>query len=95
MKKKAEKIKLGWYVLRDCRDKFAQWCADKGVLCQEDCAGALIIWQYLPSEIREAAKAEAKGIPSVDKQFWADLRAGFEAYIAQQANNQSQKRKKK
>ena len=95
MKKNVEKIKLGWYVPAECRDKFAQWCADNGLICQDDCAGALVIWQYLPSQIREAAKLEAKGIPSVNKQFWVELRAGFESYIAEQANGQNQKQKKK
>ena len=95
MKKSAEKAKLGWYVPRDCRDKFAQWCADNGLICQEDCAGALVIWQYLPAAVREQAKLEAKGIAPVDKKFWKQFRAGLELGEQAQLSIQRQKQEKK
>ena len=81
---KNEKIPLGWRVPNKIRDDFAQWCSDNGLVCQHDCAGALVIWPYLPSSVREAAKAEAKGQPSVDKKFWEIFGAGLEAALSGQ-----------
>ena len=90
---KNEKIPLGWRVSNKVRDQFAQWCSDNGVVCQDDCAGALVIWQYLPAAVREAAKLEAKGLPSVDKDFWKMFEAGLE--LALRANTRPKKVRKK
>ena len=91
MKKKEEKIKTGWPVPMSVKDSFVNFCAEMGTLAQEDCAGALLIWQYLPAQIRESARLEAKGIRAVDKNFWKHFRAGLELGIQAQLNNPPQK----
>ena len=90
MASNSEKIRLGWEVPKELRNSFRDWCVNKGVLVQEDCAGALIIWQFLPAEIREAAKMEAKGTPSLNKKFWSDFQTGFAQYISERATSQKQ-----
>ena len=91
MKKNPEKIKLGWYVPTECRDKFSQWCADNGLICQDDCAGALVIWTYLPAAIREQAKLQAKGTAAIDEKFWEQFRAGLELALQVRANTPQEK----
>lgn len=76
------------------KDDFADFCTEKGNIIQEDCAGALLIWQYLPAQIRESARLEAKGIRAVDKRFWKHFQAGLELGIQAQLNNQQQKQGK-
>ena len=91
MKKNEEKTKTGWPIPLSIKDSFVNFCADMGNLAQEDCAGALLIWQYLPAQIRESARLEAKGIRAVDKRFWNHFRAGLELGIQAQSNNLPQK----
>jgi len=92
--KNNKKIAAGWYIPVDVRDKFAQFCAQMGSIIQEDCAGALIVWQHLPPEIRELAKLEAKGLRGADEQFWADFEAGLRLGIRAQLGSQPQKPEK-
>ena len=84
MQKNAEKTKLGWYVPADCRNGFAQWCADSGFICQDDAAGALILWPYIPAVIREQAKLQAKGIVPVDENFWDAFRSNLNRVLGGQ-----------
>jgi len=70
MKKSEEKTNTGWPVPVKIKEDFTKFCADKGLVAQEDCAGALFIWQYIPAEIRERAKDQAKGLGKVTKKFW-------------------------
>ena len=95
MNKNIEKIKPGWYIPEDVKDKFVDFCNEKGTVIQEDFAGALIIWSYLPALIRESAKAEAKGIGSVDKIFWEDFHKGIEEGMRAQLNNLQKTQPKK
>lgn len=85
------KIKIGWLIPEPIKERFVNFCAEKGNLAQEDCAGALLIWQYLPAQIRESARLEAKGIRAVDKRFWKHFRAGLELGIQAQLDSQQQK----
>lgn len=91
MANNAEKIKIGWLIPVPIKERFVDFCAEKGNLAQEDCAGALLIWQYLPAQIRESARLEAKGIRAVDKRFWKHFRAGLELGIQAQLNSPQQK----
>ncbi len=95
MKKNAEKIKLGWYVPADCRNKFAQWCADSGLICQDDAAGALTLWPHIPAAVREQAKLQAKGIAAIDEKFWDTFRMGVELTLRGQAVCGDSKKTKK
>lgn len=90
-----EKITTGWRVPAKIKESFVEFCAQVGALAQEDCAGALVIWPYLPAAVREQAKLEAKGIAAVDKKFWEQFRAGLELGIQAQLNIRQQKQKKK
>jgi len=81
------KIQLGWEVPPEVKESFRDWCINKGVLVQEDCAGALVIWKHLPSIIREKAKLEAKGTPSIDAEFWKQFSQGLELAVQAQLNN--------
>jgi len=91
MKKNEEKTKTGWPIPISVKDSFVNFCAEMGTLAQEDCAGALLIWQHLPAQIRESARLEAKGIRSLDKNFWKQFQAGLELGIQAQLNIQQQK----
>jgi hypothetical protein len=62
-----ETTTTGWLIPVEVKDSFTKFCTTKGSIIKEDCAGALLIWQYLPPEIREWARLEAKGISSVDQ----------------------------
>ena len=86
-----EKTKPGWFIPVKVKDSFVNFCADKGNIIQEDCAGALLIWQYLPAQIRESARLEAKGIRAVDKRFWKHFQAGLELGIQAQLDSPRQK----
>lgn len=85
---------LGWYVPIDTRREFVDFCADIGTIAQDDCAGALIIWQHLPPAIREAAKRAAKlgaELPGQEKEFWRQFEAGLNMAIIARSNIQPQK----
>lgn len=81
MRKNKEKVALGWYVPVEAKRLFVEFCAGVGSVAQEDCAGALHIWQHLPAAIREQAKLQAKGLQAIDKVFWEQFRAGLELAI--------------
>ena len=91
MAKYKEKTSLGWEVLPEVKDRFRDWCVDKGCLTQDDCAGALTIWPHLPSIIREKAKKESKGISSIDVKFWEQFSAGLELALQAQLNSLQEK----
>ena len=95
MSKNSDKSMLGWYVPVDCRNKFAQWCTNNGLICQDDAAGALTLWPYIPSAIREQAKLQAKGIAAVDEKFWDAFRAGLELALQAQPNIRQEKKANK
>ena len=65
MKNNMEKVKTGWEIPVPIKDNFVEFCAHVGAIAQEDCAGALLIWQHLPAQLREVAKLDAKGVPVV------------------------------
>ncbi len=93
--KMTKKIKTGWLVPIELKESFVNFCAEKGNVAQEDCAGALLIWQYLPAQIREQARLEAKGVQSVDKKFWKQFSLGLELGIQAQLSIQQQQQGKK
>jgi hypothetical protein len=92
MAKISEKTKPGWAIPTNIKEAFIEFCAHVGAIAQEDCAGALFLWQYMPPKIREWAKLHAKGSPVVDLDFWKGFGAGSETSI--QALTESQKHKK-
>lgn len=68
-----EKTKPGWSIPTKIKEDFVEFCAEKGNIAQEDSAGALFIWQYLPPQLREWARLHAKGKPDVKIEFWQNL----------------------
>lgn len=70
MKEKNEKIKVGWTIPEQVKEDFVNFCTQKGTLAQEDCAGALVVWQSLPAQLREWAKDVAKGKTPARPSFW-------------------------
>jgi hypothetical protein len=95
MKKNEEKIKTGWPIPVSVKESFVNFCAKVGCLAQEDCAGALLIWQYLPAQIREKARLEAKNARLMDEDFWQQFSSGLELGIKAQLNIQKKKPEKK
>ena len=90
-----QQVQLGWKVPVAAKETFASFCSKVGSVTQDDCAGALTIWPYLPSEIREQAKLAAKGLVEVEPAFWEDFQAGLRMALRAQANNPQGKRGKK
>jgi hypothetical protein len=90
MEKNDKKIKTGWLIPVGIKDLFVNFCAEKGNIAQEDCAGALLIWQYLPAQVREQARLEAKGVQAIDKKFWKQFCSGVELGLRDQLNTQPQ-----
>lgn len=86
-----EKSQLGWKVYTFVKDSFRDFCIENGLVVQDDCAGALVIWPYLPAAIRERAKIQANGIESIDKEFWEQFRAGLESALQARANIRQEK----
>ena len=91
MNQPEEKVQLGWQVPVSVKEAFRDFCSDTSSIVQEDCAGALFIWRYMPAAIREQARMTAKGIGSVDKKFWEQFRAGIELALQARLNTQQQK----
>ena len=71
MEKNLKKVKAGWMIPESARDSFTDFCVRKGTLAQEDCAGALVVWQHLPAQLREWAKAVTKGEKPARPEFWS------------------------
>lgn len=94
MKKNEEKIKTGWPIPASIKDSFVNFCSEVGCIAQEDCAGALLIWQHLPAQIREQARLEAKGIRAIDIKFWKQFSSGVELGLKAQLSIQPQKPEK-
>ena len=92
---KNKRSQANWLIPDEVKNSFVEFCASIGTIAQEDCAGALVIWQYLPPAIREQAKLQAKGIAALDKKFWDQFRSGLELGIQAQLNIQQQKKAKK
>lgn len=95
MVKIVEKTKPGWAIPVDIKEEFVEFCAHIGAITQEDCAGALFIWQHLPAQIREYAKLQAKGAPIVDADFWDGLRRGIEVSVQALLESQKHNKRKK
>jgi len=91
MTKISNKVTAGWPIPPDVKESFTKFCAEKGNLAQEDCAGALLIWQFLPAQIREYARLSAKGKAVVDDDFWEQFSKGLEMGIKAQSNIRPQK----
>jgi len=82
---------VGWRVADDVKDVFTDFCKAVGANYEDSCAGALVIWQYLPAQIREWAILEAKGQPAVDREFWLDFAAGLQLGLRAQQGSQPKK----
>ena len=92
--KNIEKIKTGWPIPETVKESFVEFCAHVGAIAQEDCAGALLLWQHLPSQLREMAKLDAKGSPVIDPDFWEGLKDGLEVSIQALIESQKQTKQK-
>ena len=95
MEKNNGKTKLGWCIPKNIREDFTEFCATKGTLIQEECAGALIIYQFLPAEIRELARLQAKGVEDINSDFWKDFASALRLGIKAQQDNLHKRRKKR
>jgi len=56
MSKIPEKIKPGWAIPVDIKESFVEFCSHIGTVAQEDCAGALFLWQYMPAQPTDATE---------------------------------------
>lgn len=91
-----DNMTLGWIIPKKVKDDFVKFAESVGSRIQEDCAGALIIWQHLPAELREQAKLAAKGECQLDEDFWKEFSAGLKyAFYGQQKILQKKAKKKK
>ena len=90
-----EVVQLGWKVPIGVRDSFATFSNKMGTVIQEDCAGALMIWPYLPAEIREQAKLAAKGLVEIDSVLWDEFHAGLRKGLKARGNTPPKKRANK
>lgn len=95
MTKISEKTKPGWAIPVPVKESFVEFCAHVGAIAQEDCAGALFLWQHLPSQLRELAKLNAKGATVVNSDFWQGLNDGLEVSIQALLESQKQTKQKK
>jgi len=91
MAKLTVKSSTGWSIPKEVKEAFVNFCAQTGTLVQDDCAGALFIWQRLPAQIREWAKLAAKDAPGVDDHFWKDFAAGLQLGLQAQSNTPPKK----
>lgn len=79
MLKRIEKTKPGWYIPIDVKDKFVNSCSDVGEIIQDDMAGAIWLWCYIPATIRELAKLASVGKLSLPDEAWREFGRGIEA----------------
>lgn len=86
-----EQVQLGWKVPLEVRDAFTKFANMVGNVIQEDCAGALTIWPYLPSEVRERAKLVAKGLVEDDPEFWEVFQSGVQLGLRARTNTPPKK----
>jgi hypothetical protein len=70
-------VQLGWKVPENVREQFVSFCEMHGGKVQDEAAGALVVWQNLPSEIRDWAKLSSKGMVPADKEFWKIFQEGL------------------
>ena len=95
MAKNLETTKTGWPIPTKVKESFVEFAAHIGAIAQEDCAGALFLWQHMPAQIREWAKLDAKGSPVVDSDFWKGLNVGLELSLRAHSEVQKQRKGKK
>ena len=81
MAKKMETVKTGWPIPVKVKESFVDFCDHVKSVAQADCAGALFLWQRMPSRLREWAKLDAHNSPAVPSEFWAGLAAGLDASL--------------
>lgn len=92
MNKNNNKVAVGWRIPIKVKDDFIAFCGSVDSVAEGDCAGAIIVWQYLPPQIRELAKLEAKGISVVHKEYWLEFQKGLQAAINHQGKIQRRKK---
>jgi hypothetical protein len=85
MAKIPEKTKPGWAIPTDVKEQFVDFCTHVGSIAQEDCAGALVLWQHMPPQLREWAKLLAKGAAAMDDEWWQGLEARINAALRPQS----------
>jgi hypothetical protein len=90
-----EKFALGWRITNQVKDKFTEFCDSINHGYEDDCSAALMIWRYLPAQIREWAVLEAKGVQQVDEKFWEFFRLGLESALEARQKNQQGKQGKR
>lgn len=83
-----ELTNVGWQIPVAVRDRFTAFSDRVGNKIQEDCAGALIVWLYLPAQLREWARLEAKGCSAVGEGFWEGFAEGLAAELQRLGNSQ-------
>ena len=67
-------VKPGWEIPRKLKDEFTEFCTRMGTLYQEDFAGALFLWPYLPDDLRQEAKLAAKDQSEIPSETWKSLK---------------------
>lgn len=95
MLKRIEKTKPGWYIPIDVKDKFVNFCSDVGEIIQNDMAGALWLWCYMPPDIRELAKLAAFGKLNLPEKAWREFGRSVQAGVLSQQESPDETSKKK
>lgn len=86
------KENVGWKISAEIIERFKNYCDSDSRGYGESMAAAFIIWTYLPPTVQKQAIQEAKGIPSVDSQFWSEFAKGLEDAVLSQVRNLADKK---
>jgi len=87
---------LGWRVPESAKDRFTTFCDRKSQGYQGNAAGALFLWPFLPSRLREWAILSAHEDPEApDEVFWAGFASAFDATVEQMLKDLSGRKPKR
>jgi hypothetical protein len=68
---KNEKKPTGWAISVEVTEFFKDYCDATGQLYLRAQEAAMVIWPYLPADVRERALLQSGGlIPKIDPKFW-------------------------
>jgi len=84
-----KKVQPGWLIPETVKDKFRDFCIEKGENTQESCAAALTLFCYLPAQVREWARLVAKGLIPADEEFRKEFAGGVAQQLTQALQDQN------
>jgi hypothetical protein len=87
--KMSKTVQLGLRIPHNIYEKYTEFCDGVGGRYQDELCGAMLVWQYLPGEIRDRAKRQSLGTMPFDKAFWEAYRDAFERGLTEHVLGQS------